>query len=226
MMWTQHIWSSATQTIKDGFQRQVVYTLREVYYKAYFFIDGIPVRRSDFLWLLFLPGYMMVDTLRHELSHALAAWLMGARVLSINIFPGHQLGYFSFGYVILGENAGWLVIAAPYFCDLILFLTVFALIKFKRFERRWVYINLIMTGLLSPLYNSFSGFINSATIYNDVARLMTIFSELTVTYVFLFTIFFYLIALRKLYRLWHFNSKYQAPFWHAWAAGKRASRHA
>ncbi|NPV78240.1 MAG: hypothetical protein HPY59_17930 [Anaerolineae bacterium] len=224
MMWTQHIWSSATQTVKDGLQRWVVATLREYYYKAYFFIGDIPVRWSDFLWLLFLPGYMLVDTLRHELSHALAAWLMGVRVLTINIIPGRQLGYFSFGYVILDENANWLVVAAPYFCDLALFVAVFGLIRFRRFERRWVYINLVMMGLLSPLYNSLSGFINSKAIYNDVARLMMIFSEVTISYVFLFVILFYLIALRKLYRLWLFNSKYQVPFWHAWAAGKRAFR--
>ena len=224
MMWTQQIWSSAVQTVKDGFRKWVVSTLREYYYKVYFFIGEIPLRRGDFLWLLFLPGYMMVNTLRHELSHALVAWLVGARVLAINVIPGWQLGHFSFGYVILEENAGWLVVAAPYLCDLILFIAVFGLLKFKRFEQRWVSINLVMMGLFSPLYNSLSGFFNSNTVYNDVARLMTVLSELKVFYAFLFVISFYLIALRKLYQLWLFNSKYQAPFWHAWAAGKRAFR--
>lgn len=222
-MWPQHIWSSATQTVKNSFDK-LISSLREVYYKFYFFFWDLPFRWSDFLWLAALPVYMLVDTVRHELSHALMAWLLGVNVLAINIFPGRRLGYFAYGYVILNDSAPWLVVAAPYLCDLFVFVATYWLIKLGKPKRRWVFINLVFIGLLSPVYNSLSGYIHSSFINNDVARLMDLLPKSMVSFAFWAVMAIYALLLRKLYRLWKFTHKYQVPFWHFWEAGKKAFR--
>lgn len=225
MLWTQHVWSLAARSIQGGLQRPVVSTCREYFYKIYFFLRNIPIRRGDFRWLALAPAYIMLDTLRHEMSHAFMAWLAGTRVLAIRILPGEQLGYFSFGYTILDENATWLVYAAPYLCDLVLFTATFGLLRYGHFKQRWIYINLILVGLASPLFNSLSGFINSFAITNDVTRLAILFSRTPVTYIFLAGMLYYLALLRRLYRLCIFHNKAQPPFWLAWAQGQKAIRH-
>lgn len=176
------------------------------------------------MWLALAPGYMMVDTLRHEISHAIVAWLAGVQVLVIHFLPGKQLGYFSFGYIILGDNASWLIYAAPYFCDLILFTAAYFLLRHVRFRRRWMAVNLVSIGLVSPLFNSFSGFINSFSITNDVTHLAILFSREVVTDLFFGVGVYYFVLLRRLYRFSIFNRKAQPPFWLAWAEGKKASR--
>jgi len=223
MVWTQRICSSAAHSVKASLERLAVSYLRETYYRFYFIRRNLPIRRKDLLWLALAPAYLMLDTLRHEISHALAAWLNGTRVLAIHVLPGTRLGYFSFGYTILDENATWLIYAAPYLCDLVLFTITWALLRYGNIQRRWIGANLALVGFVSPLFNTITGFVNSFRITNDITYLTILSSRMTVIYIFILIMGVYFAMLRRLYRFCIFHARAQmTPFWQAWAEGKRA----
>jgi hypothetical protein len=113
------------------------------------------VKKTDWWWLLGFPVYLILGTARHEGAHALAAWLQGADIVEFVVIPGVRDGGLYFGYVQWsGGNPNWLTTAAPYFLDLLTFGIFFAVCYFGAFRRRWLWLNLVIIGMISPLVNS------------------------------------------------------------------------
>lgn len=112
------------------------------------------LKKRDWFWILLYPFYQLFGTLRHELSHAVAAHLQGAEILKLTFWPTMDTGKFNFGYVIWRGETTWLTIAAPYFCDILTYGIIFPLVFLKRFKRHWLWLNLVIIGLISPMANS------------------------------------------------------------------------
>ena len=130
-------------------------------------------RKTDFLWLLAYPLYQIIGTIRHEGSHALAAWLEGGTVTRFVFWPTvDQQRVFRWGYVQFGGPTSWLTLAAPYFADLLTFGLFFWLCVRFRFSRRWLWLNFVIIGLISPLANTVFNALGSGRPTNDIARLL------------------------------------------------------
>jgi hypothetical protein len=113
------------------------------------------MKKQDLLWLLASPIYLTIGTIRHEAGHALAAMWQGAEITEFVFLPGLRDGELYFGYVRwMGGDTNWLTTAAPYFLDLLTFSLCFALCYFGRFKRHWLWLNLAILGIISPLINS------------------------------------------------------------------------
>jgi len=153
------------------------------------------LRKIDFLWLLAAPVYLLTITLRHEASHALEAMLAGCGVTDFVLLPSFHAG-FTFGYIGVEGDPGWPIHAAPFLCDLLTFGVALAVCL--RVERmpRWVWLNLVVIGIVGPLVNSVygyqGGFWRSGT---DVARLLAVLPDLWVHLYFAVTLAGYLLGL-------------------------------
>ena len=128
------------------------------------------MKKKDLWWILAYPAYQLLGTIRHEASHALAAWMQGATITEFVFWPtGHGWGYVNWaGPVTTGA------IAAPYVCDLLTFAAGFTVSMVYLFgHKRWIWINVIALGILSPLintaYNYWGGLRGSN---NDVGKLL------------------------------------------------------
>ena len=159
------------------------------------------MRRSDFLWLLAYPLYQLVGTLRHEAAHALVARLEGARILEFVWWPTFtEKAGFYWGYVSWKGHTGWPTLAAPYIGDLITYLLFFALLARFTIRPRWLKLNLVILGLVSPFANSLYNYWGGLFHPNDVGKL---FQELPTTSVhvyFLVTLSLYALGLIVLVR--------------------------
>jgi hypothetical protein len=155
------------------------------------------VRKIDLLWLLAAPVYLLATTLRHEGSHALAALLEGCEVTDFVVLPSFQ-GGFTFGYTGVAGDPGWLMHAAPFFCDLLAFAVAFLVCFFVERIPRWVWLNIVVIGIVGPLvdsvYNYQGGFWRFGT---DVARLFAALPDLGVHLYFTVTIAGYLLGVLK-----------------------------
>jgi hypothetical protein len=153
------------------------------------------IKRIDFLWLLAAPLYLIATTLRHEGSHALVAMLEGCKVVDVVILPSFR-GGFTFGYAALAGDPGWPMYAAPYCCDLLTFGVAFLVCFFVERIPRWVWLNIVVIGIVGPLANSLynyqGGFWRSGT---DVASLLAALPDLWVHLYFAVTIAGYLLGL-------------------------------
>jgi hypothetical protein len=113
------------------------------------------VTKRDLFWLLGFPVFLILGTIRHEGAHALIAWMQGAEVTEFTFLPGFWEGQFYFGYVLLeGGKPTWLTTAAPYLFDLLTFAIFFMVCAFMRFKKHWVWLLLVIVGVISPLANS------------------------------------------------------------------------
>jgi hypothetical protein len=149
------------------------------------------LRKRDLLWLLAYPLYQVIGTLRHELSHALVAWLEGATITEFKFIPTQ--GYW--GYVRWSGPTDWLTLAAPYFVDLLTFVIFFWLCTSIKFHRHWLWLNAVIIGMLSPLVNTaynYSGFIRGT---NDIGRLLQVLPPFAVHAYMVLTILLYCIGL-------------------------------
>jgi hypothetical protein len=157
----------------------------------------VMVRKIDLLWLLAAPVYLLATTLRHEGSHALAALLEGCEVTDFVVLPSFQ-GGFTFGYTGVAGDPGWLMHAAPFFCDLLAFAVAFLVCFFVERIPRWVWLNIVVIGIVGPLvdsvYNYQGGFWRFGT---DVARLFAALPDLGVHLYFTVTIAGYLLGVLK-----------------------------
>lgn len=131
--------------------------------------------RPDLWWLLALPLYQLLGTLRHEGSHALAAIAAGGRVRALAFWPTYTAGTgWRWGYVQWTGAGGWLIVAAPYFCDLATYALAFALWQAWPKAPRWVRLNLLVIGLVSPLVDTLYNYLGALWGGNDVARLLAV----------------------------------------------------
>ncbi len=153
------------------------------------------MKRSDALWLLMLPVYMALDTLRHEASHALAGWLFGGNVLEISFLPSWNLGHFSFGYTVLTVELNWLIVGAPFIVDLIVFSLTFWLCLRHPQMPRGLWVNLLILGMFLPALDSFQAWWGSQERMNDVAQLIKMMSPALIHGCFLLAFRLYAIGI-------------------------------
>lgn len=146
---------------------------------------------TDLLWILAYPVYQLTGTLRHEASHALVALLEGAKVTEFVFWPTR--GYW--GYVIWEGPVTSATIGAPYVCDLMTFGLFFVLCMTARFKRRWVWLNAVVLGMISPLINSVYNYWRGLRGPNDVGKLLESLPPLFIHAYFWFTMVFYLVGL-------------------------------
>lgn len=134
------------------------------------------LRRTDVWWLLGYPVYQTFGTIRHEGSHALAAKIEGADIKKFVIYPQTDLGRFTWGYTKWTAGVtGWFTDAAPYLGDLIWFVAFFFILTRIRWRNHLVWLNLMIIGLISPLVNSFVGWMVGifGSSDTDVAKWLT-----------------------------------------------------
>lgn len=155
------------------------------------------LRRTDLLWLLALPFFQIIGTIRHEGSHALAALVEGVKVTEFAFLPSfHPQNGFLWGFVSFQDNTTWFTLAAPYLVDLVTYVVFFAICLTVRSAPHWVWVMLFVIGLVSPLvdslYNYLGGFFRPQ---NDVAVLYSVLPHWLVHSYFLTTMVAYCLGL-------------------------------
>jgi hypothetical protein len=140
------------------------------------------LKKRDWLWLILFPVYLVIGTFRHELAHALCAHWQGAEILSFTFWPSlHKNGNFYFGYVSWRGPTTWHVLAAPYVFDVLTTLVFYPITFFLSFKARWIWINLVIIGVISPWVNSAYNYLRGS----DVRKLMAVLPPTLVHGVFL-----------------------------------------
>jgi hypothetical protein len=163
------------------------------------------MRKTDLWWLLGWPVYQVIGTARHELSHAVVAALQGARITKIEILPSFQPKGLLWGYVTwTGGQTDALVGAAPYLCDLVVFLLFLPLCVGAVRAPRWLWINGFIIGLLSPLVDTAA---NYSKLFwrssGDVNELAARFSPLAIHAMFLAVMALYAAGIWFAWRAYH-----------------------
>lgn len=153
------------------------------------------MRRNDLLWMLAYPLYQVMGTLRHEASHAFSAVLQGGEVEKFVILPSWDASRgLLWGYVRLSENGSWLTLAAPYLADLLTFSLGLVVCTAIPMRRRWLWVNLYILLMLSPLINTLYNYRFGLSQTNDVGRLMHILPPPVVHTFFLLALLYYIAA--------------------------------
>jgi Peptidase M50B-like len=140
-------------------------------------IPATKLRWADLWLLLAFPLYQTFGTIRHEGSHALAAKIKGADITEFVPYPQWDTGRFTWGYSNRDPRRvdGFFTDFAPYLCDLLWFAGFFLLLTRIRWTRyHWLWINLVIVGLISPGANSFANWIAGVFLSDDadVERLL------------------------------------------------------
>jgi hypothetical protein len=166
------------------------------------------MRKKDFLWLLAYPVYQIIGTFRHEASHALAAMAEGADIKKFVFWPNFDLGRFQWGYASWKGSTTWFTIAAPYFCDLLIFFVALLVILEARPRRRWLWLNILIIGMLSSLVNSAYNYSCGLAGHSssDVGKLLCDLNPVAVHLYFALTLLFYAWGLYHCYfrkKTWH-----------------------
>ena len=148
-------------------------------------------KRKDLLWFLLYPVYQTISTIRHEGSHALAAMAEGAEITEFVFWPTFRP--FRLGYVSWRGFTTWFVTAAPYFCDLITFFVALLVILEAKPQRRWLRLNILIIGMLTPLLNSAYGYSQglAGSPIHDVSKLLRYLDPIVVHLYFALTLLFY-----------------------------------
>jgi hypothetical protein len=158
------------------------------------------MKRNDWLWVLAFPLYLVFGTVRHEGAHALSAILEGAQVTRFWVLPGWHDGQLVFGYVRYLGHISWVTVGAPYFLDLLTFALVFPLCMRVVFKRRWVWLNLVILGLVSPAVNSTYQYLKPTQwTRGDVADLYGLLPEVAVHVYFILTLAGYAVGLKAVF---------------------------
>jgi len=165
------------------------------------------VKRKDLLWLLLYPVYQTISTIRHEGSHALAAMAEGADITEFVFWPSFHEGRFYWGHLYWEGSTTWCTTAASYFCDLLVFFVALLIVLEARPQRRWLWINILIIGMLSPLINSaYNYFRGVAGILNDIGELLGDLNPIAVHLYFALTLLLYAWGLYHCYfrkKTWH-----------------------
>jgi hypothetical protein len=150
----------------------------------------------DLLWIFAYPLYQVMGTFRHEASHAVFALLEGVRVTEFVILPAVLPNRgFVLGYVRWEGDPSWLALAAPYFVDLVTYLLFFVICMRVNFKPRWVWINAIVIGMISPLVNSAYNYQGITGTTNDIGKLTESLPEIGIHLYFILTFLVYVIGL-------------------------------
>jgi hypothetical protein len=163
--------------------------------------------KKDLLWLLAYPAYQIIGTIRHEGSHALAAMAEGADITGFVFWPNFNNGRLLWGYTSWHGSTTWFAIAAPYFCDLLIFFVALLIILEAKPQRRWLWLNILIIGMLSPFINSaYSYFCGVAGRLNDTGKLLLYLNPIAVHLCFALTLLFYAWGIYHCYfrkKTWH-----------------------
>jgi hypothetical protein len=151
--------------------------------------------KRDLLWIFAYPLYQLVGTLRHEVSHALAALLQGARIHHFVFWPTWTGSGVRWGYVSWSGPTTWVALAAPYLCDLATFVLVYLICTRLSFRHHSVWVNLVAMGLISPLVDSGYNYLNGLRGGGDVAQLLRLLPALAVHGYFTATLAAYALGL-------------------------------
>lgn len=150
------------------------------------------MKKTDWLWILAYPLYQLIGTFRHEGGHALVALASGTEIVEFVFWPTE--GYW--GYVSYrGNPPSILFDAAPYLVDALTFLAFFLICMLVVFKWRWLWINLIAIGIVSPLVNSAYNYFVGLDSSNDVGDLLAEISPPLVHAYFWVTLSVYFIGL-------------------------------
>jgi hypothetical protein len=155
------------------------------------------MKRTDALWLLAVPIYQLIGTVRHEGSHALVAVLQGATITSFRILPfmHPERGFCWGGVNWVGGQPTALAIAAPYLADLLVFALLGVLCAAFPRMPRWAWLNCFIIGVVSPLIDTaynYRGFLVGRQ--NDVAYLGRVHGATAMHVLFATAILGYLIG--------------------------------
>ncbi len=158
------------------------------------------LQKKDFLWILAYPIYQIIGTIRHEGSHALVALLEGARVTEFVFWPSITKYGFYWGYVRITGSTDWVFLAAPYLVDLLTFAIFFCICMRLLIRRKWIWLNIVIIGLISPFANSLYNYWGSAGSSNDVGKLLEILPSNVVHGYFWLTLPVYVIGIFLVFR--------------------------
>jgi hypothetical protein len=153
----------------------------------------------DLWWLLAFPAYQLIGTVRHEGSHALAVWLEGGQVLKFVFWPTWRPRFY-WGYVLWSGQADWLVSAAPYIVDLLTFSIFYLVCTKMRIRRHWLWVNLAVIGLVSPLINSGYRYVSSFFRDGDLTAVFAAVPAAMVHAYFFVTLTLYAVSLWRIQR--------------------------
>jgi hypothetical protein len=155
------------------------------------------MKKSDLLWVLAYPVYQILGTLRHEGAHALAIMAQGGTIDKFVFWPteGGYWGYVSWSGAYTSPAGEVAIDAAPYLVDALTFLVFFTVCMLVLFKWRWLWINLIAIGIVSPLVNSAYNYNFGRSGANDVGDLLSQLSPIVVHTYFWMTLAAYLIGL-------------------------------
>ena len=159
------------------------------------------MRKNDLLWFLAFPIYLTLGTIRHEASHALAAFLQGVGIKEFVFWPTIHDSSLRFGFVRYAGRVDQISSSiAPYLCDLLTFLIFFLLCLFISFRHRWVWLNLVIIGVLSPLVNTAHNYLKMGKGSSDVAKLLTASPNIAVHVFMVASLLLYLFGLLWIFR--------------------------
>lgn len=158
------------------------------------------LRLTDLLWLFAYPFYQILGTLRHEGSHAIVGILQGATITEFVFWPSIREQGFYWGYVGYRGETDWLFLAAPYIVDLITYVLLFIICMRVRFRRKWIWLNLIIIGMISPFVNSLYNYWGNVNSNNDVGRLSSVLATELIDGYFVFTLLSYVVGIWLVFR--------------------------
>lgn len=157
-------------------------------------------KKSDLSWFLGLPIYILINSLRHELANMLMVLFTGGRLVQVSILPVFSPGgWLKFGSVQWEGGVEWLILAAPYLCDLVFF-TIFAYFTYqKRFKKHWLLLGLVIIGLFSPIFNTGYEYFSSIFVSTDVTRMIDLMLNEEIVHIyFVMTLAFYVLGLNTI----------------------------
>lgn len=118
--------------------------------------------------------------------------MQGGRITEFVIWPAQG----RWGYVNWEGGVTAPVTAAPYICDLLTFLVFFPVCMLIHFDKkRWIWLNGIVLGMISPLVNSAYNYGGGLRGPNDVGKLLETLRPGLVHGYFLVTIVAYVAGL-------------------------------
>jgi len=158
------------------------------------------LRKKDLFWIIAYPIYQIIGTIRHEGSHALVALQQGARVTEFVFWPSITKHGFYWGYVRITGSTDWVFYAAPYLADLLTFALLFCVCMWVLIRRKWVWLNLMIIGIISPFANSLYNYWGSVGSSKDIGKLFQVLPSPVVHGYFVLTLPVYLLGVFFVFR--------------------------
>jgi hypothetical protein len=158
------------------------------------------IRAADLRWLLAYPIYQTIGTIRHEASHALVALVEGGRIERFIVWPSLMHGRWLFGEVEWSGPVNWVAVAAPYLGDVVIYALFFVICTRLPISRHWVWLNLVILGLISPLLNSAYEYLLALAGRSDtdVGYLLAVLPAPAVHVYFVVTLLLYVVGLARI----------------------------